>query len=87
MTIAILTLLTGLSFAQDADDAEIERNADIEIAFCFVNYKRTNSNETVYAKDRAAAKAKVAADQVWCHDGPCLKQSGPPDGEQCKDEE
>lgn len=87
MTLAILTLLTGLCFAQDTEGTEIEPHAEIEIAFCFVNYKRPMPNETVYAKDRAAAKAKVAADQVWCHDGPCLKQSGPPDGEQCKDEE
>lgn len=84
LTFAALTLLTGLSLAQDTEEAEVEPQADIEIAFCFVNYKRPMPNVTIYAKDRASAKAKVASDQFLCHDGPC--KSTETLEEQCTDE-
>lgn len=53
------------------DPGDGPSQADIEMAFCFVNWKRPKPNETIYAKTRAEAKKKAHMEQTWCHDGPC----------------
>lgn len=55
----------------DPGGDEIE--AEIEIAFCFINATRAKPNENIYAKNRDEAKKKAHREQAWCHDGPCQK--------------